>query len=56
MTDGVLIVRGGGYFPRDEPYVVNIRDATAVSVAEPQGTSTQAGLWKILASAKCVQG
>ena len=38
VTDAVLVVRGGGYFPRDEPYVVNIGDATAVSVAGPQGT------------------
>lgn len=38
VTDAVLVVRGGGFFPRDEPYVLNIGDATAVSVAGPHGT------------------
>jgi hypothetical protein len=37
VTDAVLVVRGGGFFPRDEPYVLNIGDATAVSVAGPRG-------------------
>jgi hypothetical protein len=38
VTDAVLVVRGGGYFPRDEPYAISFGDATAVSVAGPQGT------------------
>jgi hypothetical protein len=33
----VLVVRGGGYFPRDEPYALSLGDATAVSIAGPRG-------------------
>lgn len=38
VTDAVLVVRGGGYRPRDEPYALTIGDGAAVSIEGPQGT------------------
>ena len=66
VTDAVLVVRGGGYYPRDEPYALTIGDGTAVSIGGPQGTrfglsiaqqyrivedATSLGPWKVTTAA-----
>jgi hypothetical protein len=38
VTDAVLVVRGGGYYPRDEPFALTIGDGAAVSIEALRGT------------------